>query len=164
MHSLDAGVRRMKVLIVDDNPAIRGAVRNLLETDPIFQICGEAENDREAIQRTAELRPELIIMDLSMPVLNGLDAARGIRRIKQAVPISWFSGYSDLLTKEEARSVGIAAVVPKSEPSMLLIIAAQKFSGRAPPEVPNAESDLDSGDSAASDRKTRSLCSAEVWL
>jgi DNA-binding NarL/FixJ family response regulator len=65
----------MKVLIVDDNPAIRGAVRNLLETDPIFQICGEAENDREAIQRTAELRPELIIMDLSMPVLNGLDAA-----------------------------------------------------------------------------------------
>jgi two-component system nitrate/nitrite response regulator NarL len=69
----------MKVLIVGDNPAIRGAVRNLFETDPIFQVCGDAENGREAILKTAELRPELIIMDLSMSVLNGLDAARGIR-------------------------------------------------------------------------------------
>jgi DNA-binding NarL/FixJ family response regulator len=119
-HTLDPGSLRMKVLIVDDNPAIRGAVRNLFETDPTFQVCGEAENGREAIQKTAELRPELIIMDLSMPVLNGLDAARGIRRIKQAIPIILFSGYSDLFTKEEARSVGIAALVPKSEPSILL--------------------------------------------
>jgi DNA-binding NarL/FixJ family response regulator len=115
----------MRVLIVDDNSVIRGAVRNLFETDPTFQVCGEAENGREAIQKTAELRPELVIMDLSMPILNGLDAARGIRRIKQAIPIILFSGYSDLLTQEEARSVGIAALVPKNEPSILLIAAHQ---------------------------------------
>ena len=111
---------KMKVPIVDDNPAIRDAVRNLLETDPTFHVCGQAENGREAMQKTAELRPELIIMDLSMPVLNGLDAARGIRRIEQAIPIILFSGYSDLLTREEACSVGIAALVSKSEPSSLL--------------------------------------------
>ena len=115
----------MRVLIVDDNSVIRGAVRNLFETDPTFQVCGEAENGREAIQKTAELRPELVIMDLSMPILNGLDAARGIRRIKQAIPIILFSGYSDLLTQEEARSVGIAALVPKNEPSILLNAAHQ---------------------------------------
>jgi two-component system nitrate/nitrite response regulator NarL len=110
----------MKVLIVDDNSAIRGAVRNLLESDPTFQVCGEAENGREAIQKTAELRPELVIMDLAMPVLNGLDAARGTGEIKQTIPIILFSGHSDLLTLAEARSVGIAALVPKSEPSILL--------------------------------------------
>jgi DNA-binding NarL/FixJ family response regulator len=121
---------QVRVLVVDDNPVIRGAVRNLLDSDPTFQVCGEAANGREAIQKTAELRPELVIMDLAMPALNGLDAARGIMRIKQAVPIILFSGHSDLLTLEEARSVGIAALVRKSEPSILLN-AAHQLRGRS---------------------------------
>ncbi len=113
----------MKVLVVDDSPAVRRAVRMLLERNDSFEVCGEAENGREAIEKTAELRPELIIIDLSMPVLNGLDAVRGIRRIKPEVPIILFSTFSDVLMQEEAHSAGISALVSKAEPGKLVNIA-----------------------------------------
>lgn len=113
----------MKVLIVDDNSVVRRSVRSLFESDPSFEVCGEAENGREAIEKVGELRPELVIMDLSMPVLNGLDATRGIRRVKSQVPVILFSGFSDVLKEEEAYSVDISALVPKSQPSSLLEVA-----------------------------------------
>jgi chemotaxis response regulator CheB len=66
----------MKVLIVDDSALARGAIRGLFETDEVFEVCGEAENGREAVEKTTQLRPELVVMDLAMPLLNGLDATR----------------------------------------------------------------------------------------
>ena len=110
----------MRVLIVDDSPKVRRVVRILFESDTGFEVCGEAENGREAMEKAAELRPDLIIMDLSMPVMNGLDATRAIRRIMPNVPILLLSGYSDLLTPNEARSVGISALLSKSEILMLV--------------------------------------------
>jgi DNA-binding NarL/FixJ family response regulator len=117
----------MNVLIVDDNPTMRRVVRELFESDPAFEVCGDAENGREAIEKAAELRPDLIVMDLSMPVVNGLDATRGIKRIMPSVPVILFSGYSDILAQEEARSAGISTLVPKSEPSMLIEAAHRAF-------------------------------------
>jgi DNA-binding NarL/FixJ family response regulator len=122
---------QMKVLIVDDSAVVRRSVRTLFESDPSFEVCGEAENGREAIERVGELHPELVIMDLSMPVLNGLDATRGIRRIKPQVPVILFSGFSDLLKEEEAYSVGISALVPKSHPSTLIDVAHSLLRGSA---------------------------------
>jgi two-component system chemotaxis response regulator CheB len=57
-------------------PAARTAVRALFETDIAFRVCGEAENGRQAIQRAEQLSPDLVTMDLSMPLMNGLDAIR----------------------------------------------------------------------------------------
>jgi DNA-binding NarL/FixJ family response regulator len=113
----------MRVLIVDDSAVVRDAVRRLFETDEVFEVCGEAENGREAIEKTADLRPELVVMDLIMPVLNGLDATRGIRRVRPGVPVILFRGFSHVLEENEARSVGISALVSKSDPSILLNIA-----------------------------------------
>jgi DNA-binding NarL/FixJ family response regulator len=113
----------VKVLIVDDSPVVRHSIRLLFETDEDFEVCGEAEDGREAIEKTSELRPELVIMDLSMPVLNGLDATRTIKRIKPHVPVILFSGFSSALEEREARSVGISALVSKSDPSSLLAMA-----------------------------------------
>jgi len=113
----------MKVLIVDDSASVRHAVRRLFESDDGFEICGEAENGLEAIEQTIELRPELVIMDLAMPVLNGLDATRAIKRLKPGVPVILFSGFSGVLDEKEARSVGISALVPKSNPSILIDVA-----------------------------------------
>jgi DNA-binding NarL/FixJ family response regulator len=115
----------MKVLIVDDSALVRRAVRLLFETDDVFEVCGEAENGREAIEKTTELRPELVIMDLAMPVLNGLDATRAIKRIKPGVPVILFSGFSSVLEEKEAQSVGISALVSKSNPSILVDVAHQ---------------------------------------
>ena len=113
----------MKVLIVDDSALVRGAVRRLFETDGIFEVCGEAENGREAVEKTSALRPELIVMDLAMPLLNGLDATRAIKRLKPGVPVILFSGFSNVMEEQEARSVGISALVSKSDPLRLIDVA-----------------------------------------
>ena len=115
----------MKVLIVDDSALVRGAVRRLFETDDVFEVCGEAANGREAVDQTTLLRPELIVMDLAMPLLNGLDATRAIKRLKPGVPVILFSGFSNVMEEKEARSAGISALVPKSDPSRLIDVAHQ---------------------------------------
>src|SRR6266403_1291737 len=66
---------RKKVLLVDDDATIRKAVRPLFDSHPKFVVCGEAEHGREAIEKAPCLRPDLIVIDMSMPVMNGLDAA-----------------------------------------------------------------------------------------
>jgi DNA-binding NarL/FixJ family response regulator len=113
----------MKVLLVADSSAMRGLVRVLFESDTTFEVCGEAENGQEGIEKAAELRPDLIVIDLSMPVLNGLDATRGIKRLLPNVQVILFSAYSNSLTPEEARIAGISALVSKSEPSALIEVA-----------------------------------------
>jgi DNA-binding NarL/FixJ family response regulator len=115
----------MRVLLVDDSAAARRIVRVLLEDNTGFEVCGEAENGREGIEKAQELRPDLIVMDLSMPVMNGMDATRAIRRIMPNVPILLLSGHSDLLTLNEARSVGISVVLSKTDMSMLVEAARE---------------------------------------
>jgi two-component system, chemotaxis family, chemotaxis protein CheY len=95
--------------VVDDNEGIRHTLCELLRTQVDFEICGEAENGKEAIERAQELHPDLIVLDLSMPVMNGLDAARVLKRRMPAVPLIMYSAYGDAFSEQEARSVGISA-------------------------------------------------------
>src|SRR5207244_2460091 len=111
------------------SPAVRRIVRVLFEDDTTFAVCGEAENGREGLEKAEELRPDLVVMDLIMPVMNGLDAARAIRRIMPSVPIVLLTGNSDLLTLAEARSVGISVVVSKTEMA-ILVEAARELQGQ----------------------------------
>ncbi len=67
------------ILIVDDNAYIRMSLCEQFKREADFEICGEAENGKEAIARALELHPDLIVLDLSMPVMNGLDAARELK-------------------------------------------------------------------------------------
>ena len=69
-----------RILIVDDHPAARTALRELLNWHR-FQVCGDAQNGQEAIEKVLELKPELVLMDINMPVMNGIAAAAEIRRI-----------------------------------------------------------------------------------
>ena len=101
------------VLLVDDNAVIRHALRHLFTAEADFDICGEAENGREAIAKAQELHPDLIVMDLSMPVMNGIDAARVLKRLMPTVPLIIFSEYSDVFSESEARSAGVSALVSK---------------------------------------------------
>jgi len=73
------------VLIVDDNAVIRQALGDLLKKESDFAVCGEAENGRQAIEKAQQLRPDLIVLDLSMPVMNGLGAARTLKRLMPGV-------------------------------------------------------------------------------
>ena len=74
-----------------------------------FDVCGEAANGQEAIERAQALHPDVIVMDLSMPVMNGIDAARAQKKLMPTVPIIMFSEYSDVFSENEARSAGVSA-------------------------------------------------------
>lgn len=79
---------RKTVLIVDDNTFVRHALYELFQREEDFEVCGVAENGREAIEQAGHLHPDLIVMDLAMPVMNGLEAARVLKRMMPSVPLS----------------------------------------------------------------------------
>jgi CheY-like chemotaxis protein len=83
------------VLVADDNPMIRKMLCRMFEGEPDYAICAEATNGQEAIDLALKHRPDLIILDLSMPVLSGLDAARQLKEIMPDVPIILFTQHSD---------------------------------------------------------------------
>src|ERR1700720_1422717 len=79
------------ILIVDDSYAIRSATRHFLETQTEFAVCGEATDGIDAIEKTRHLTPDLIILDLAMPRMNGLEAARKLRAMSVKAPIILFT-------------------------------------------------------------------------
>lgn len=82
------------VLVVDDSLPVRERLRDLFDSTEGFEVCGEAGNGREGVEKAEQLQPDLIILDLSMPVMNGVDAARILHRILPSVPVILFSCYS----------------------------------------------------------------------
>ena len=102
-----------RVLIVDDHEAIRRGIRSLLSRDSL-EICGEAENGRQALEKVRELKPDLVILDVSMPVMNGLEAAREIRRFAPRTKIVILSVHDSPQIIEIAEKAGADAYVLKS--------------------------------------------------
>jgi DNA-binding NarL/FixJ family response regulator len=105
----------VRILIADDSKMIRRTLRSFLEANPNWQVCDEAIDGRDAVQKTKHLIPDLIILDLAMPVMNGLHAAREISQLLPSVPIVLYSMYATPQVELEAKKVGIRAVVPKTE-------------------------------------------------
>lgn len=109
-----------RILIVDDHAAVRRAVRNVLESQAEFEVCGEAENGRVAIDKAQRLRPDLIVLDLSMPVMNGLEAARVLRATMPALPILMYTSFATSDLTREALAAGASKVATKSSPPALV--------------------------------------------
>jgi len=116
---------RKSVLIVDDSAYIRQALCELFNKEADFEVCGNAENGKKAIEKARELRPDLIVLDLSMPVMNGFDAARVLKRLMPAVRLIMYSAFGDRLAEKQARLIGISEVVSKSEHVSVLIHKAR---------------------------------------
>jgi DNA-binding NarL/FixJ family response regulator len=119
------------VLIVDDNAYIRQALCELFTREAEFEVCGEAANGRQAVRKALELHPDLIVMDLSMPEMNGLETARELRRLMSGVPIILCTLFGDATVQQEAQRAGISEVVSKSQPSAVLIGKARDLLFRA---------------------------------
>lgn len=115
------------VLIVDDSPAIRKVICQLFTREGDFEVCGEAENGQEAIEMAQELKPALIVTDLSMPVMNGLVATRTLRKMMPDMPIILYSAHIDSFVEKEALAAGASAVVPKSDVVALLIARSRQL-------------------------------------
>ena len=109
------------VLIVEDHALTRQAVCSLFASQEDFEVCGDAENGQEAVEIAQVLRPDLIVLDLSMPVMNGIEAAQALKQLMPETPIIVFSEYCDVFSELEARSEGISALVSKTEPVSVLL-------------------------------------------
>ncbi len=114
------------VVIVDDNAAVRKSVGDAFLADG-FRFFGEAENGAEGIEVVKQLRPDLAILDLSMPVMNGLQAAVILRKLFPNMAIILFSLYGDGTMNAEAARAGIDAVVSKTEDIPVLIDKAHEL-------------------------------------
>jgi NarL family two-component system response regulator LiaR len=114
-----------RILLVDDNAVVRSFVRQLFEFQPDFEISGEAENGRDALEKAEKLKPHLIILDLIMPIMNGLDAAPLLRRLLPDTLIILFTQQEGSEVEHLARAAGIDAVVSKSQAASELILKAQ---------------------------------------
>jgi len=113
------------VLIAEDHTLVRQAICSLFDAQQDFEVCGDAENGKEAVEMAQVLHPDLIVLDLEMPVMNGLEAAHALRRFVPETPILLFSEYSDLLSEHEAHAQGISALVSKGEPVSVLLNKAR---------------------------------------
>jgi DNA-binding NarL/FixJ family response regulator len=80
-----------RILIVDDHAGVRLALTRVIESVDDFEVCGKAENGRVGVERALRLKPDLIILDLSMPVMDGLEAARELNELMPAVPILMYT-------------------------------------------------------------------------
>lgn len=106
---------RFKILIADDHEAVRRGLRFAVASAG-WELCGEAVHGKDAVEKVQALNPDLVILDLSMPVMNGLDAAREIRKKAPNVKIVGFTMHESLQVKEQTTMIGFHALAAKSAP------------------------------------------------
>jgi CheY-like chemotaxis protein len=121
-----------RILIADDHESVLRRIRAMLQDDPVLEICGDAVDGREAVEKAAKLEPDLVILDFAMPRLNGLQAASEIRKLLPGVPIVMFTLYGSQI-KAEGQKQGIFRVVDKTK-SQTLVPALKELLGTGLPE------------------------------
>ena len=102
------------ILVVDDNANIRHLLRVFVETNG-FKVCGEAENGADAIEKAKQLRPDLVLLDLTMPIMTGTEAAPILKRLMPQVKIILFTMHADGMNKSMPSPSGVDVVIAKSD-------------------------------------------------
>jgi two-component system, chemotaxis family, chemotaxis protein CheY len=120
------GTELKRILVVDDSDAVRDVIRTFLENTG-FEVCGEASDGLEAIEKATKLKPNLIVLDLSMPGMNGVEAAAALGQLMPEVPVVVLTMYGDLLGEAMAAGLGVKAVVGKADGMHKLVECVQRL-------------------------------------
>jgi DNA-binding NarL/FixJ family response regulator len=128
----------IRILIVDDHEIVRSGLRRLLETQSGWEVCGEAGNGKEAIEKALALKPDLVLMDISMPVMNGIEATRQMRRLSPMTKVVIVSLHDNKSIAAQAKDAGAYAYLVKAAPSEIVLktIAAVLGKGVGLPAAP----------------------------
>ncbi len=122
----DSRTKTITVLLAEDHAIVREGFRKLLEAEEDFQVVGEANNGRVAVNMTKKLRPDVVVMDIAMPLLNGLEATRQILKELPATRVVILSAHSDDAYIEHLNAVGAAGYLIKQNSSHLLAKAIRE--------------------------------------
>lgn len=115
------------ILIVDDSEPVRREVRLFFESESGFEVCGEAVDGQDALEKAKELRPDLIVLDLSMPRMSGIEAAPLLKKILPNTPIVLLTSHYRAMQGYDARAAGIDAVVQKGEELSKLLSSVENL-------------------------------------
>lgn len=118
---------RIKVLLAEDHQIVREGFRALLDHEPDIEVVGEAENGRQAVQLTQKLRPEVVVMDIAMPLLNGLEATRQIRKGSPTSKVLILSAHSDDAYVRQVAVLGASGFLLKQTSSHDLATAIRQI-------------------------------------
>ena len=126
--------RPLSLLLVDDTPLIRQAVRNLLEPLTTVRVAGEAADGESGVKMALDLRPDIVIMDVQMPGLNGIDATRQIKKALPRTSVIGFSVQSDSAISRVMHDAGAATLLAKERATELPQVIASLI-GRHPDDL-----------------------------
>jgi DNA-binding NarL/FixJ family response regulator len=125
-------MKNLRILVADDHDVVRRGIKSLIESRPEWHVCDEARSGREAVAKAEERKADIVVLDISMPELNGLEAARRIRKVSPNSEILILSiHYSDQLIKE-ILDAGIRGFVVKSDSDRDLILALEALANHKP--------------------------------
>jgi DNA-binding NarL/FixJ family response regulator len=102
------------IMIVDDNEIIRRNLRNLFKKNPDFTVCAEAEDGRDALEKAKRFHPEFVVLDYSMPTMDGLEAARKLKDISPESPIVMLTAFKDRFIEKRAYEAGVSWILSKT--------------------------------------------------
>jgi len=123
---------QLRILIADDHDLVRRGMRALLEAKPGWQVCGEARNGREAVSKAKELNPELVVMDVCMPEMNGLLATRQILKDSPRTQVLVVTQHDSDQVVRDVVDAGARGFVLKSDPDQYVVVAVDALSRHKP--------------------------------
>ena len=117
----------LRILVADDHHVVRTGLRTLLETESGWEVCAEASNGREAVEKAKELRPDVAVLDISMPLLNGVEATRQIRKLSPKTEVLILTMHDSESLIQEVLGAGARGYILKDDADRSLIAAVKSL-------------------------------------
>jgi CheY-like chemotaxis protein len=129
----------LRILLADDNDRVRPMLSSIIsQASPSWEVCSEVANGQLAVEKAAELKPDLVVLDFSMPVLDGINAGRQIRAMLPHVPVLLYTFIASARIEDAAKEAGINAVIEKADFRKLVEEIRRLAPASAPPRRPPA--------------------------
>src|SRR5205809_1140105 len=126
-----------RILLADDHDVVRRGIKDLLEAQQGFEVCGEASTGRQAVEMAENLKPNIVVLDITMPELNGLEATRQIRKTLPNTEVLVFTMHETEQLVTDILAAGARGYVLKSDAARNLVSAIQALSQHKPFFSPN---------------------------
>jgi len=122
-------VEQIRILLAEDHANFRKSLKTLIESDKDFEVVGEAKDGKQAVKLAGELQPDIVIMDIGMPLLNGLEATRQVMTRNPSTRVLILSSYSEPEYIKKAMEVGVSGYLIKQSSAPVLIEAIREVLG-----------------------------------